>query len=139
MSGKGSIHFGYQLPIITWIVNYHATHCSLCWFSLINEYKTKKNFVTQCVNFNFSKIILSSYLAQWYSMLTKVTCPMNVHEFQCWHRSLLFHERIGFETAVLDVSFFFSKWIFQHTGNTPSLFWYLRRPISNRTFLILSL
>lgn len=39
--------------------------------------------------------------------LIKVTCPMNVHEFQCWHRSLLFHDRIGFETAALEVSFFF--------------------------------
>ena len=55
---------------------------------------------------------------------------MNVHEFQCWHRSLLFLDRIGFETAALEVSFFFSKWIFQHTGSTPSRFGPLRRSIS---------
>ena len=94
-----------------------------------NEYKTKENFVTM-YKFQFCKIIFSSYLAQWYSTLIKVTCPMNVHEFQCWHRSLLFLDRIGFETAALEVSFFFSKWIFQHTGSTPSRFGPLRRSIS---------
>ena len=136
MSGKGSIHFGYQLPIITWIVNYHATHCSLCWFSLINEYKTKENFVTQCVNLNFSKIIFSSYLAQWYSMLTKVTCPMNVHEFQCWHRSLLFHDRIGFEKAALEDEYFSTQETHLPSNLTSKE---VHFPTSNWTFLIFSL
>ena len=78
-----------------------------CFF-FFNEYKTKENFVTM-YKFQFCKIIFSSYLAQWYSTLIKVTCPMNVHEFQCWHRSLLFLDRIGFETAALEVSFLFQN------------------------------
>ena len=99
-----------SFPKLLGLWNYHATCCSLCWFSLfsflINEYKTKKNFVTQSINLNFCKIIFSSYLTQWHSTLIKVTCPMNVHEFQCWHRSLLFHDRIGFEKAALEDEYF---------------------------------
>jgi len=80
---------------------------------LINENETKENkikkenFVTQCINLYCCKIIFWSYLPQWYSMLIKVTCPMNISEFQCRHRSLLIKARTGFERAALEVSFFF--------------------------------
>lgn len=111
MSGKESAHFGYQLPKITWIVKLSCNMLKfmlifLVFFFLINEHKTKKNFVTQSINLNFCKIIFSSYLTQWHSTLIKVTCPMNVHKFQCCHRSLLFHDRIGFEKAALEDEYF---------------------------------